>query len=142
MTNEMQHQMVMKNTYPTGVQEYYCPICGRHIMLQWPPDYKRIILNDGDPDALHTGSGGVDAGSAGPAMEQFPADAYPDAENGGEAPGGFDSGGADNNGGAENIGGGENIGGAENDSAASGDPGSIDDAYLEPWVRWLSDRGI
>jgi hypothetical protein len=50
-----QHQMVVMNTYPTGAQEWFCPTCGRHYILQWPPNYKRIILEEGDNEAVHAG---------------------------------------------------------------------------------------
>jgi hypothetical protein len=50
-----EHQMVVKNTYPTGAQEWFCPTCGRHFILQWPPNYKRIVLDEGDEQAIHSG---------------------------------------------------------------------------------------
>jgi hypothetical protein len=59
------HGMMVKNTYPTGAQEFYCPTCGRHFIMQWPPEYKQIVLNEGDVQANHSGStGGVMMGSA------------------------------------------------------------------------------
>lgn len=55
MDTQEQHQMIVRKTYPTGAQEWFCPICGRHIILQWPPNYKRIILNEGDTQVVHAG---------------------------------------------------------------------------------------
>ncbi len=55
MNTEDQHTMVVKKTYSTGVQEWYCPTCGRHIILQWPPNYKRIVLDEGNTAVFHTG---------------------------------------------------------------------------------------
>ncbi len=55
MNSGNQHQMVVKNTFPTGAQEWYCPTCGRHFIIQWPPNYKRIILDEGDEQVAHTG---------------------------------------------------------------------------------------
>ena len=60
-----EHKMVVKNTFPTGAQEWYCPTCGRRFILQWPPNYKRIILNEGDEQAIHSGgTGGMVLGAA------------------------------------------------------------------------------
>jgi hypothetical protein len=53
-----EHKMVVKSTFPTGAQEWYCPTCGRRFILQWPPNYKRIILNEGDEQAIHSGGNG------------------------------------------------------------------------------------
>lgn len=64
MNNGNQHQMVMKNSFPSGAQEWYCPTCGRHFIIQWPPNYKRIILDEGDKQAGH--AGGTDGLTMGP----------------------------------------------------------------------------
>lgn len=64
MENQSEHKMEVKATYPTGVQEWYCKICGRRFILQWPPHYKRIILVEGDTQAIHSGgTGGLTIGS-------------------------------------------------------------------------------
>ncbi len=54
-----QHQMVILNTYSTGAQEWYCPTCGRHYILQWPPNFKRIILEEGNAQIVHAGGGSM-----------------------------------------------------------------------------------
>ena len=60
MTDNLSHEMVLDKTYPTGAEEWYCPTCGRRLIMQWPPKYKRIILNSGDEHAAHSGGkGGV-----------------------------------------------------------------------------------
>ncbi len=65
MNNGEQHQMVVKNTFPTGAQEWFCPTCGRHFIIQWPPNYKRIVLDEGDEQATHAGgTDGLLMGSA------------------------------------------------------------------------------
>ncbi len=64
MNSGNQHQMVVKNTFPSGAQEWYCPTCGRHFIIQWPPNYKRIILDEGDEQAAH--AGGTDGLVMGP----------------------------------------------------------------------------
>lgn len=50
-----QHQMVVVKENQDGSQEWLCPVCGRHFIMQWPPNYKRIILEAGDENAVHTG---------------------------------------------------------------------------------------
>jgi hypothetical protein len=42
-----------------GVEEWRCPTCGRRVLVRWPPDYSRTVLDEGDPDAAHTGGSGV-----------------------------------------------------------------------------------
>ncbi len=51
-----QHGMILKETFPNGSQGFECPICGRRFIIQWPPHYKRVILNEGDPNAAHSAS--------------------------------------------------------------------------------------
>lgn len=77
-----EHKMVVKSTYPTGAQEWYCPTCGRCFILQWPPNYKRIILNEGDEQAIHSGgTGGLEMGP----VEVQPAESQNNIEEQGEA---------------------------------------------------------
>lgn len=52
------HQLILKSTAPTGVEEWYCPTCGRRFLMQWPPDYKKIVLEPGDEYAIHSGGKG------------------------------------------------------------------------------------
>ncbi len=55
-----QHEMVLVATHDIGADEWYCPACGRRFLMQWPPDYKKIILAPGDESATHRGGkGGV-----------------------------------------------------------------------------------
>lgn len=58
MENGKQHHMVIARTYPTGAEEWYCPTCGRRFIMQWPPSYKRILLETGDEAVQHDGSKG------------------------------------------------------------------------------------
>ncbi len=53
-----QHEMLLDKTYPTGAEEWYCPTCGRRFVMQWPPKYKRIMLNAGDIHVSHAGGKG------------------------------------------------------------------------------------
>lgn len=63
MSNNEHHTMVVAKRYDNGAEEWVCPTCGRRFMLQWPPEYKRIVLDPGDEDAIHSGgSGGISMG--------------------------------------------------------------------------------
>lgn len=58
------HEMNLEAKYPTGAEEWLCPTCGRRFLMQWPPKYKRIILDAGDENIAHTASkGGLQIGS-------------------------------------------------------------------------------
>jgi hypothetical protein len=48
--------MVHRGTLPSGAQEWSCPMCGRHFIVQWLPDYQRLILAEGDGNAAHVGT--------------------------------------------------------------------------------------
>ncbi|GIK40003.1 MAG: hypothetical protein KJ077_19490 [Anaerolineae bacterium] len=61
MSNEFQpeqHEMQLEKTHPSGAEEWCCPTCGRRFLMQWPPAYKKIILEIGDEYALHSGGKG------------------------------------------------------------------------------------
>jgi hypothetical protein len=60
MSQQKSHVMLLVKTYPSGADEWYCPTCGRRFLMQWPPKYKKIILETGDENASHScGKGGV-----------------------------------------------------------------------------------
>jgi len=64
MPDLQQHEMQLKKTHPSGAEEWYCPSCGRRFLLQWPPAYKKIVLEVGDEYAIHNGGkGGLRMGS-------------------------------------------------------------------------------
>ena len=50
------HEMMLVKIYETGVEEWLCPICGRRLMMQRPPQFRRIILAMGDELVSHTAS--------------------------------------------------------------------------------------
>lgn len=55
-----QHDMQLEKVHSSGEEEWFCPTCGRRFLMNWPPDYKKIILAVGDEQAIHNGSkGGV-----------------------------------------------------------------------------------
>jgi len=52
--------MTLTGREESGAEEWSCPTCGRRELLRWPPDYKRVVLEDGDLAACHFGAkGGV-----------------------------------------------------------------------------------
>ncbi len=46
--------MGLVNSHPSSADEMYCPTCGRRILIQWPPKYKKTILEVGDESATPT----------------------------------------------------------------------------------------
>ena len=62
--NEKHHEMVLEKTHDSGVEEWYCPSCGRRFLVQWPPAYKMIILEPGEKDIRHNVSKGNSLNSA------------------------------------------------------------------------------
>jgi hypothetical protein len=58
------HEMVHEGTDASGMEEWRCPVCGRHFIVRWPPDYERLVLAEGDADATHIGTKG-EAGLSG-----------------------------------------------------------------------------
>lgn len=58
------HKMVLVTTHPSGADEWHCPACGRRVLIQWPPNYKKIVLESGDEYAIHSGGkGGITFGA-------------------------------------------------------------------------------
>ena len=37
-----------------GTEEWLCPDCGRHMLVNWSPKFKRTVLDAGDTSAGHT----------------------------------------------------------------------------------------
>lgn len=64
MDDQERHEMHLAVTYSTGVEEWYCPTCGHRILMQWPPHYKKVVLEPGNERAIHAGgTGGLRIGS-------------------------------------------------------------------------------
>jgi hypothetical protein len=49
------HEMQFERFHASGAQEWLCPLCGRRLLMQWPPSFKKQILEPGDTNAFHTG---------------------------------------------------------------------------------------
>ncbi|NTW04188.1 MAG: hypothetical protein HGA19_23455 [Oscillochloris sp.] len=52
------HEMELLRIDETGTEEWYCPSCGRHFLMRWPPDYQKTVLMPGDVYATHLGGKG------------------------------------------------------------------------------------
>jgi hypothetical protein len=52
------HEMVFEQAVGQDTDELFCPVCGRRILVQWSPDFKKIVLEAGDEYAIHTASKG------------------------------------------------------------------------------------
>jgi hypothetical protein len=50
-----QHKMVLEKTHPSGADEWYCPICGRRLLMAYEPKFKKAVLEAGDEFAVHSG---------------------------------------------------------------------------------------
>ena len=54
------HEMILNGRAESGAEEWVCPDCGRRVLMRWPPDFERLILEHGDDGAVHVGAkGGV-----------------------------------------------------------------------------------
>lgn len=79
MEHSHTHTMSLICTYESGAEEWHCPECGRRFVMQWPPHYKRIILEAGDEMAMHSASKGGLQMRATLADAAAPPSAAPDA---------------------------------------------------------------
>lgn len=57
MVSEQKHEMRLIATHPSGAEEWICPECGRRFIAQWTPNFRRVILENGDERMIHTGQG-------------------------------------------------------------------------------------
>ena len=48
------HHMELLQIHNTGAEEWWCPTCERRFIIQWPPNYQKIILETGDEYAFHS----------------------------------------------------------------------------------------
>lgn len=49
------HEMILEKTYSSGAEEWNCPTCGRRMLINWNPKFKRTVLEAGNPEATHSG---------------------------------------------------------------------------------------
>ena len=50
------HTMILEKSRTSGEEEWYCPECGRRMIVNWTPKFKRVVVEPGDEYALHSGS--------------------------------------------------------------------------------------
>jgi len=58
MTGSQSHEMELIATHPSGAEEWFCPTCGRRVLMRWPPAYEKVLLEAGDEAAIHSGAKG------------------------------------------------------------------------------------
>ena len=59
------HEMILTGSAESGAEEWVCPDCGRRMLLRWPPNYEKLVLEHGDETAIHVGGkGGLRVGQA------------------------------------------------------------------------------
>ena len=62
--DQPQHEMILDTTHSSGADEWYCPTCGRRLMMEYQPIFKKTVLDSGDEFAIHSGGkGGIKVGS-------------------------------------------------------------------------------
>jgi hypothetical protein len=50
--------MELKETHTSGAEEWSCPTCGRRMLVSWSPKFKRIVIEPGNENAIHSGGKG------------------------------------------------------------------------------------
>lgn len=68
------HSMTMVRLHSGGIEEWVCDVCGRWLLIRWPPFYQKVVIEEGDVTVSHSGGeGGISMGGA-EVQEQPPAD--------------------------------------------------------------------
>jgi hypothetical protein len=57
--NEQHHEMVLEKTHTSGEEEWHCLSCGRRMLINWQPHFKKVILEVGNVYARHSASKGL-----------------------------------------------------------------------------------
>lgn len=55
------HRLRMIRVEESGLEEWACPVCGRRMLLRWPPDCHKEVVDPGDEEACHVAD---DAGAS------------------------------------------------------------------------------
>jgi hypothetical protein len=56
--NQQQHEMILEMNHPSGVQGWFCPICGQRILIGASLANGMVIVEPGNQDVRHSGSTG------------------------------------------------------------------------------------
>ena len=59
MHEQQKHEMVLEKTHSSGEEEWHCPACGRRMLINWQPQFKKIVLEAGDDYAMHSATKGL-----------------------------------------------------------------------------------
>jgi hypothetical protein len=49
------HVMILKNTHPSSAEEWFCPTCGRRLIMDYGSRFKKTVLEAGNETAIHSG---------------------------------------------------------------------------------------
>jgi hypothetical protein len=58
MNEQETHQMSLETTHESGAEEWHCSMCGRRLLLQFSPVFRKVVLAPGDEIARHSGGKG------------------------------------------------------------------------------------
>ena len=61
LVQPQQHEMQLEKTCSSGAEEWYCPRCGRRLLMHWQPEHQKLdllVLEAGDEVVSHVGSKG------------------------------------------------------------------------------------
>jgi hypothetical protein len=60
MGQTQRHEMVLERIHPSGMEEWYCPVCARRVLvIHLHPDGRHILITKGEEHA-HAGAGQED----------------------------------------------------------------------------------
>ena len=54
----MSHQMIHLFTDDTGAEHWHCPECERYLVITWPPNYSKEVVEVGNDTEEHSGGRG------------------------------------------------------------------------------------
>jgi hypothetical protein len=55
------HAMVFERMVEVDIDELFCPVCGRRILVQWSPSLRKTVLTPGNENAIHSAARGEPA---------------------------------------------------------------------------------
>jgi hypothetical protein len=116
--HDERHEMEMIAKHESGAEEWLCPVCGRRFLMQWPPAYKKIVLEAGDEYASHSCSkGGLRIGS--PSITTFDAAGLPETPTSDIS---------------------QSAAWDDTAEAEADDPDAAD--KLQPWTKWMRNANL
>jgi hypothetical protein len=52
------HEMILQGHVDSGAEEWFCPSCGRRMLMRWTPEFDTLLLEHGHDTAVHFGAKG------------------------------------------------------------------------------------